>query len=302
MAALADEAAADAHAGARVVAEANDGRSVGAFASYWRQGPVARIDSLTEAFKVAASALFAMTDHVTDVKPAVIWELEGLLDELARAKPTGAALADPGHPSVTWVRQSIQNRLGELGDRLVSETVRLQIAWRSGGNGLPRSRLADDHAGGVIVFDPPTYEQGARRIVQAAEGLDLTGDGYGAMRGRTARQLRQWAPTTWAATAFDEIETEFADMIRCSASDLRIASDSLLASRFTLLKAETTNAEMIREVVASLPRDVGRSDRDTVPVAPGRINRILSGYADPGTRSPLTEEDPFTGFHRGIEA
>lgn len=201
MADLADEAAADARAGARIVAKANNGRSIKAFVSYWNCGSAASTDRLTEIFRVTAFAQYAMADHVTDVKSGVIWELEGLLDEFGRAVAaaahSGAVLSESAmknRSSVERTREAIKNRLSDLEERLTSEISRLRDVWNSGGSGAAWPRLTADCSDNVLAFDPLAYEQGARRIVQAADNMALAGVRYTSISGRTSSQLRQWLP------------------------------------------------------------------------------------------------------------
>jgi len=309
IAALTDEAAADAHGGAQTVAEANEGRSVEAFASYWCRGAVYRIDQLTETLSVAESAQYAMADHVTAVKSAVIWELEGLLDEIYRATSPvdrhGAMFSQERlrqMPAVQWTRENVQSRLGQLEDLLASEAVRLRTAWHSGGSGLSRPRLATTWQYNVLAFEASSYDYGARRIAHASDSMDLTGHKFGAARGRSAAQLRQWPPAIWAAGTLDDIETDFADLIRKCAIELQITSDSLLACRTTLLEAECRNIELAYRAQAAAfwgAREARNQGTEAVSEQATQLSVLLNGQPGPQTWSWVSE-DPFTGFQQGL--
>lgn len=306
--ALADEAAADAHGGARTVAEANEGRSIEAFASYWCRGAVSRIDRLTEALDVAESAQYAMADHVTSVKSSIIWELEGLLDEIYRTAGTDyhSLMLNQVRlrqmPAVQWTRENVQSRLLQLEELLTSETARLRSVWRSGGSGASRPRLPTDWQPGVMAFEASTYDYGARRIAHAADSMDITGNKFAATRGRSASQLLQWPPAAWAARTFEEVETDFSDLIRNCVTELQITSDSLLASRTTLLEAECRIIELAYRAQAAAFHstfDTARNGESPVSRRATALSVLLNGRPGPQTWSWVSE-DPFTGFQHGI--
>lgn len=316
IAALTDEAAADAHGGARIVAEANEGRSVEAFASYWCRGAVARIDRLTEVLGVTESAQYAMADHVTNSKSGVIWELEGLLDEIYRARYNathlGSALSPQALralPAVNWTRENVRTRLDMLAELLTDQAVRLRRGWLSGGSGMTRPRLATTWRPDTLTFHSSSYHQGASRIAHAADSMGLTGDRYAALRGRSSEQLRRWPPATWAAATFEETEAEFADLIRGCVAELQLTSDSLLASRTTMLEAEARNIELAYRAMAVIRQNAPRYSGNPAgsgakaavpPDGRSRISRLLNTQTGPHTWGWVSQ-DTLTGFQHSAD-